>query len=324
MNEPERRTDEDARQRAERTRIEALPSRAALPFTIETAAADEAGRFRVSGVMNSFRATHSGRILHPRGFEAWLKREPGATLPMLANHGFISGGFATIGVWDRFERVQGGMRWSGYLANAVPLATEARALLEQGVLRQLSVGWVTRQARWVTLQDADLEPQIKAALLEGGLVEARVFMDWYPVEGSIVDVADDPAARIAAGLSDPAAVEALAAALARKLRTAEAPRDAESAKEGAGLGASAVASAAVEAALKAVGTLIEGFSSGLENRLAELIEAKLEDLAAAYRLDCGGDTDGAAADEPADRGREAPAATASVDDVLKQVRAKLR
>ena len=80
----------------------------------------------------------------------------------------------------------------------MPLASQARTLLEQRILRQLSVGWISRQTRWVTSKDADLDPHVKEALADAGVDEALAFMDWYPVEGSVVDVADDPAARLAA------------------------------------------------------------------------------------------------------------------------------
>lgn len=191
--------------------------RAAFPFQVESAALDESGKFRVTGVMNSFKVTHSRRILQPRGFENWLKRSPKATLPMLANHGFDIGGFASIGVWDRFERAKGaGMVWSGYLGENIPLADQARALLEQKILRQLSVGWIARQQRWVRKDDTDLDPHIKQAMEEAGADEVLAFLDWYPVEGSIVDVGDDPEARIAAR-ANAAAVEAALAPLRREV-----------------------------------------------------------------------------------------------------------
>jgi hypothetical protein len=191
--------------------------RAAFPFEIQTAALDDSGKFRVTGIMNSFKVTHSRRILHPRGFEKWLKRNPKATLPMLANHGFDIGGFASIGVWDRFERVKGGgMLWSGYLGENIPLADQARALLEQKILRQLSVGWISRQQRYVRSDDTDLDPHFKQAMEEAGADEALAFLDWYPVEGSIVDVGDDPEARIAAK-ANAAAVEAALAPLRQEI-----------------------------------------------------------------------------------------------------------
>jgi hypothetical protein len=278
----------------DRSQIEALPSRAALGFEIETAAADEAGHFRVTGVMNSFGVMHSGRILHPRGFEAWLKRSPNATLPMLANHG-SSDGFATIGVWDSFQRVPGnkGMRWSGYLAKDVPLADQARTLLQQRILRQLSLGWITRQSAWVTLKDTDLDEHFRQALTAGGVGEALGVFDWYPIEGSVVDVADDPAARMAAGAGT-AAAEATAA----------------------------------------VNKLIGGFVEGLDERVAALVESAVEaalgaraersaSLCEAYQHDfclegAGGDDDGGGEGLAADPPAEAP--DPAIDKMLRRLR----
>lgn len=172
-------------------------------FAIETAGIDaETQQYRLRGWMNTFRVTHSRRLLHPRGFQNWLARSSGTpTLPMLANHGCDVGGFGTIGKWDRFEFHEGkGMLWSGYVGQGTPAADQARALLGQGILDQLSVGWVPLEAQYVSLTDTDLDPLIKQAMEEAGVDEVRAYLDWYPIEGSIVDVADDPGARIAARL----------------------------------------------------------------------------------------------------------------------------
>ena len=130
-----------------------------------------------------------------------MKKTKGqARLAMLANHGFEVGGFATIGEWDRFERSERGMVWGGRIGHSTPPADQARTLLEQKLLNQLSVGWVPVQRRFVTLKDADLDPHIKQAMEDAGVDEVYAYLDWYPVEGSIVDVGDDPGARIAAQL----------------------------------------------------------------------------------------------------------------------------
>ena len=83
--------------------------------------------------------------------------------------------------------------------------------------------------------------------------------------------------------------------------------------------------AAIAAALAATTKLIEGFVSGLESRLVETIEAQLADLAAAYRLDSPGDTDGAGEGETADREPDAPAGprTTSGSADLEAVRQRL-
>jgi hypothetical protein len=176
----------------------------ALPFALEHAGLGDDGVYRVTGIMNTFKVTHSRRILHPRGFQNWLKRTRGkATLQMLGNHGLDVSGFATIGQWDRFELVEAvGMRWSGRVGEGTPLADQARTLLDQKLLSQLSVGWVPLQQRWLRKDDADLDAHFKDAMEEAGVDEVLAFIDWYPVEGSIVDVADDPGARIAARLAD--------------------------------------------------------------------------------------------------------------------------
>lgn len=186
--------------------------RAAFPFTIETAGEDADGRFRVRGVMNSFAVMQSGRLLHPAAYKRWIKARGNATVPMLANHGQVNAGFASIGVWDEFDFVEGkGAVWGGYIAKGTKLADEARALLEQKILRQLSVGWNVRQARYVTDRDTDLDPFVKRALEDAGANECLCYFDWTPVEGSVVDVADDPDARIArnGGAGENAAVTAL-------------------------------------------------------------------------------------------------------------------
>lgn len=172
---------------------------AALPFVIESAGI-QGDTFRVRGVMNSFGAQHSRRLLHPAAFKKWLAaKSPDATLPMLAQHGNVMGGFATVGQWDQFAfDPKRGMIWGGYVGKGTQLTDEARALLSQRLLKQLSVGWITRQARYVRLTDADLDPELRRAMEESHIDEAQAFLDWYPVEGSLVDVADDPNALLAA------------------------------------------------------------------------------------------------------------------------------
>lgn len=184
-----------------RAEVEALPCRETFAFKLERAGLTAEGEYRVRGVLNTFGVTHSRRLLHPRGFAAWLERTGGrARLPMLANHGYLEG-FATIGEWDAFELVEGrGMIWSGRVGRGTPLTDQARTLLDQNLLRQLSVGWVARQKRYVSLKDADLDPHIRRAMEAAEVEEVLAFFDWYPVEGSIVDVGDDPGARLAADL----------------------------------------------------------------------------------------------------------------------------
>jgi phage head maturation protease len=187
--------------------------RASLPFEIARAGTDESGQYRVSGYMNTFRVMHSRRILHPRGFLAWKKKNPNAVLPMLANHGEVEA-FATIGEWDTFAYHEGkGMLWAGRVGSGTRTADEARVLLEQKLLRQLSFGFVSRQARWINVKDADVDPLIRGPMEEAELDEVYAHLDWYPVEGSIVDVADDPGARLAAKLGGSPELAAVLAGL---------------------------------------------------------------------------------------------------------------
>ena len=170
-----------------------------VPMEVEHAALDKQGRFRITGIMNSFEVTRSRRILHPRGFVNWLKTHRGATLPMLANHGVGVNGFATIGRWDQFDYIEGrGMRWSGWVVKGTKLADDARTLLSQKALTDLSVGWQTVLARWVRRGDAEIDPYIKGAMERADEHEVLAFLNWYPVEGSPVDVGDDLGARLAA------------------------------------------------------------------------------------------------------------------------------
>jgi len=184
---------------------------AALPFVIESAGI-QGDAYRVRGVMNSFGAQHSRRLLHPEPFKRWLAaKPPGASLPMLAQHGLTQGGFATIGQWDDFAFDKNkGMVWSGFLGAGTQLADEARALLSQRLLKQLSLGWITKATKFVRLNDGDLDPEFRRAMEEAGIDEALGFTDWVPVEGSLVDVADDPNALLAAR-SDPAGAATIAA-----------------------------------------------------------------------------------------------------------------
>jgi hypothetical protein len=196
---------------------EALACRATVPFAIETAASS-AGQFRVSGIMNGFGVMSSGRILHPRGFENWLARNPNARLPMLAQHGFTNvGAFKSIGAWDHFERAGRGMRWSGFVAEGTALADETRTLLRQKALSQLSFGWDTKSKRWVSINDKDLDPHYAAELQAAGAIEALAFDDWEPYEGSIVDCADDREARLAASRLNPEDFAALLERVKREL-----------------------------------------------------------------------------------------------------------
>jgi hypothetical protein len=178
-----------------------------LPFAIDEEASfqgEDGGAFRISGWMNTFRVTSSGRMLDPRDFERWLQSHAGETptLPMLINHGFTVEGIATIGLWDAFEfDPNRGMRWSGFVAEGTPLAEQTRVLLRQKALRQLSVRVnPSAKRRTVTADERDLPDNIRNAIEASGLEGVLLFQEWFPMEGSVVDVADDVGARIAASV----------------------------------------------------------------------------------------------------------------------------
>lgn len=108
--------------------VEPTIERAVFPFVIQQISEEE-DRLRIRGVMHSFGKTNSRRILHPNGFKNFLQRNPGARLPMLAQHGMIEAGFATIGEWDQIEYREGvGAVWSGWIGKGTPLQAEARSL----------------------------------------------------------------------------------------------------------------------------------------------------------------------------------------------------
>lgn len=173
---------------------------ATMPFAIERAGLDEStGQYRVSGIMNSFRVMSSGRLLHPAGFQKWRAASPQATLPMYANHAWgKQADFASIGRWDGFEFTERGMLWHGWVGEGTPLADQARTLLKQRLLDQLSLDW-EGQARVVHRDAPDVDEYVAAALDSAGAKSARVFFDWEPFGGSLVDAADDAHARLVAG-----------------------------------------------------------------------------------------------------------------------------
>lgn len=171
--------------------IAALPSRDIFTLSIERAATGEGGVRRVRGVGNSFGVMRSGRILHPAGAAEFLKKLGNGTLPLLAQHGDVSE-FATIGTIERL-RVDAklGLVFEAKLADGLPLADQAWALIQQGHLRTVSVGWTPYQSRWVTASDIDLDPHVKQKMEESGATEALAFLRYDLVEISLVDVPDD-------------------------------------------------------------------------------------------------------------------------------------
>jgi len=107
--------------------------RMAVPCELHALGEDDQGRLRVRGVMHSFGRTFSRRLLHPQGFANWLKRNPGAKLPMLAQHGFVQSNFSTVGQWDKISFAGGRAVWEGWIGQGTELQTETRSLVKQGL-----------------------------------------------------------------------------------------------------------------------------------------------------------------------------------------------
>ena len=184
--------------------------RAVVPLEIEQADADSDGRLRIRGYANTFGVMRSGRIIHPQAVEDWLRANPKARPQLLANHGLDVGGFATIGKVDslKVDR-QRGLLFQAWVAHGTRLADEARTLIQQGALDSLSIGWTGKQARWVRANDQDVDPWLAEKMREAGVDQVYAHLAIADlVELSVVDVPDDPAARMAARAADAAAIEA--------------------------------------------------------------------------------------------------------------------
>ncbi len=166
-----------------------------LTATLEAAAADGDVR-RVRGVANTFKLMRSGRLIHPHAFDKQFKG--GAVqVPLLAQHRQPTG-FASIGRVERVTRdAQRGLVFEATLAKGVELADQAWSLIKQGALSGVSIGW-TGSAKWARRGDVDLDQYVRAALDEAGADEALVFAQAELSEISLVDVGDDPGARLAA------------------------------------------------------------------------------------------------------------------------------
>ena len=222
--------------------------RAAVPASIEKAA-EQDGKFRIRGVANTFTLMHSGRVFAPTAFDRWLKRTGSVRLPLLLNHGVAVNGPATIGGVDGVTADQKrGLLFNGWVAEGTQNANDARALISQAALRSVSIGWVPRRTYWVRRNNADIEPWLVEQMDASGVDEAHVCGEADLVEISVVDVADDPGAILAA--------RADAAALA-ELR-----------QEVAGLRAEV-------AAIKAAGGVDV---AGLQAALAEQLDSFLDDF----------------------------------------------
>jgi len=176
--------------------------RACLSCDISAAVEEEEPeRLRITGVVHSFGATYSRRLLHPQGFINWMKRNPKAQLPMLAAHGYhgTDAVYSTIGQWDSFSYHKNrGAVWSGWIGQGTKLQEESRALVKQKLLTQLSWGWWPRRQQRVHIGDEDLDPHFKRIMEENEWDDALAFTEFDLCEASLVDIADDPGARLAA------------------------------------------------------------------------------------------------------------------------------
>lgn len=179
-------------------RIATLPPRDTFALSIERAADEGGGQRKIRGIANSFGVMRSSRIMHPAGAIAFLRRNGGRTLPLLAQHGSVQE-FATIGTVTKMAvDPKAGLRFEATLADGVPLSDQAWELVRQGHLRTLSIGWTAQQSRYVTDQDVDLDPYLKDKMAEAGVREALAFLAYDLVEISMVDVPDDPNATLTA------------------------------------------------------------------------------------------------------------------------------
>jgi HK97 family phage prohead protease len=149
---------------------------------------------RIRGVANTYRVMRSGRIIHPDAVQ-----NLNARIPLMAQHGLIGGGFATIGTVERMRSDRNGLYFEATLAEGTDLADQAATLIEQGHLAAISIGWTVKEARLVRKRDADLDAHVKEKMQEADVDEAILFRRIELAEISLVDVADDPDAKLAAG-----------------------------------------------------------------------------------------------------------------------------
>jgi hypothetical protein len=248
--------------------------RMALPCELQALGEDDQGRLRVRGVLHSFGPTYSRRLLHPNGFANWLKRNPGAKLPMLAQHGLQhSAAYSTVGEWDKIQLAGGKAVWEGWIGQGTELQAETRSLVKQGLIKQLSWGWITIKTAWVSVNDKDLDPHFGKILKENDWPEAKAFIEYDLVEGSVVDIADDPGAKLAAGRM---AIETAVAPLKAEVEELRARVERMSAGR---------ESPELAGTLEVIGETFESFLSRWQDRAIELLQgdALIGDAADEFR-----------------------------------------
>lgn len=186
-----------------RADLEAMPCRAEFPVEIDYAAlelgsAGGEGERKIRGVANTFRVMSSGRIIHPSAAVQFLKANPNAQVPLLAQHGEVRD-FATIGKVTKLAvDPKRGLTFEALVATDTDLAEQAWALIQQRMLASVSIGWQSRQSRFVREGDADLDAHLAAEMKRAGVKEALAFLQINLLEISLVDVPDDAGARLGA------------------------------------------------------------------------------------------------------------------------------
>lgn len=179
--------------------------RSTFALTCEAAADQQDGKLRVSGVANSLRVTRSGRLIMPEAVQQFLRDNPTIDLPLMAQHGHTRQTFATIGRIDGMSLdPQRGLVFRGWVGNETDLQREARALIGQGAITQLSIGWICEYDRIKTYQrdEPDLPEWIAAEMDRTRRTRIWAFFQAEIYELSAVDTPDDPGARLAADLDD--------------------------------------------------------------------------------------------------------------------------
>ncbi len=172
---------------------------ASYSLQIETAQRDEQGNLRIKGLANTFGVMRSRRVLLPSAFNDWLAGNNGnVNINLLANHGFVPG-FASIGKVETMRVTNKGLQFEGFIGKGTVLMDEAATLVESKILDSFSLGWMSNQSRVVSREDSDLDPHLKKLFSQNKeLTHLWAFFRVEVVELSLVDVADDRGAKLAA------------------------------------------------------------------------------------------------------------------------------
>jgi phage head maturation protease len=195
--------------------------RAAFEAKIEVASAGEGeAPFIIRGKANSYGVMRSGRLIMPTAMSAWFESEGEKRLPFMGKHGAVPG-FATIGTATELKSSASGFEFKASLARGTQLADEARTLISQGHLKNISLGWAG-MSRIVKADDAEIDPAVKRAMKKAGVRIAEVFYVAEPVEISLVDVGDDRHARLAADIEGGDIGKAIEAIVAERFKAIEA------------------------------------------------------------------------------------------------------